>query len=286
MIVAEELHFTHAAERLHIAQPPLSYHIQRLERDLGVQLFERTRHSVQLTDAGHVLLSEARRIFGQMEQTVRMVQRVGHGEVGLLTLGFVPSASNNILPMCLRVFHERFPAVQLSLKEMNPDQLVRGLHDQHIDVGFLYLPLNDSDLNTRPVQHEPLLVVLPMTHPLATRPEIALQALADDLFILPPRYTWVPGLRSHIMDACRRAGFVPKVAQEAWLMQTIIGLVAANMGIALVPASVQNLHRTGVVYKLLQDSSIEVNMGVIWRRDEALPTVERFLQVMHEMTQK
>jgi len=88
------------------------------------------------------------------------------------------------------------------------------------------------------------------------------------------------------MDACRRAGFVPKVAQEAWLMQTIIGLVAANMGIALVPASVQNLHRTGVVYKLLQDSSIEVSMGVIWRRDEALPTVERFLQVTHEMAQK
>ncbi|HEY4384775.1 MAG TPA: LysR family transcriptional regulator, partial [Ktedonobacteraceae bacterium] len=282
MIVAEELHFTHAAERLHMAQPPLSYHIQQLERELGVQLFERSRRSVQLTDAGHVLLSEARRIFGQMEQNIRVVQRVGHGEVGLLNLGFVPSASNTILPLCLHLFHQRFPDVQLSLKELNPDQLVSELHERHIDVGFLYLPLSDDDLNTRPVQHEPLLVALPLEHPLANQQEITLQSLTDDPFIIPPRYTWVPGLRSHIIEACRLAGFVPKIAQEAWLMQTIIGLVAANMGVALVPASVQNLHRTGVVYKTLHDRSIEVNMGVIWRRNEIVPVVQHFLQVTTE----
>ncbi|HVB74211.1 MAG TPA: LysR substrate-binding domain-containing protein [Ktedonobacteraceae bacterium] len=284
MIVAQELHFTRAAERLHIAQPPLSYQIQQLERELGVQLFERTRHSVQLTEAGHVLLGEARRIFGQMEQTVRMVQRVGHGEVGLLTLGFVPSASNNILPLSLREFHQRFPNVQLFLKELNPDQLVHGLHERHIDVGFLFLPLDDKELTTRPVLSEPLLAVLPVTHPLATQPVVSLQSFADDPFIIPPRYALVPGLRSHILEACRRAGFIPKVAQEAWLMQTIIGLVAADMGVALVPASVQNLHRTGIVYKPLQDSLAQVQMGVIWRHDETLPTLQRFLQVIDGMS--
>lgn len=282
LVVAEELHFTRAARRLHIAQPPLSYQIQQLERDLDVQLFERTRRSVRLTDAGHVLLGEARRIFGQMEQTVRMVQRVGHGEVGLLRLGFVPSASNSVLPVSLRIYQQRFPNVQLSLKEMNPDQLVREIHERHIDVAFLYLPLDDGDLHTRPVLREPLVVVLPAMHALSTAADVALQALADDLFIIPPPYTLAAGLRSHVLAACRRAGFVPKVAQEVWLMQTIIGLVAANMGVALVPASVQNLHRTGVVYKALQDRTIAVEMGMIWR-DEELPVVQRFLEVMDDM---
>lgn len=283
-VVAEELHFTRAAERLHIAQPPLSYQIQHLEQELGVQLFNRTRHSVQLTEAGRVLFNEAQRIFGQMEQTVRMVQRVGHGEVGLLRLGFVPSASNNVLPLSLRVFQQSFPDVQLSLREMDPDQLVRELHDRRIDLGFLYLPLDDYGLNMQSVLCEPLVIVLPTTHPLAANPEISLQTLANDLFIIPPHYTRVPGLRAHILKACQLAGFVPKVAQEAWLMQTIIGLVAANMGVALVPASVQNLHRTGVIYKPLQDVPTEVNMGILWRRDEEIPVIQRFLQVMREMT--
>ncbi len=284
VVVAEELHFTRAAERLHMAQPPLSYQIQQLERELHVQLFERTRHNVQLTEAGRVLLDEAYRLFGQVEQTVRTVQRIGYGEVGLLTLGFVPSASNDILPVILRTFHERFPEVRLFLKEQNPDQLMSGLEQQRLDVGFLYLPFTESrTLVARPVFRESLLAVLPLCHPLVAQPQIALQALADDFFILPARYATVPGLLSHIMTACLTAGFTPRVAQEAWLMQTIIGLVAANMGVALVPASVQNLHRTGVVYKPLQDVAAQVEMGVVWRRDETLPALQRFLQLLDEV---
>jgi DNA-binding transcriptional LysR family regulator len=283
VVVAEELHFTRAAERLHIAQPPLSYQIQQLERELGVQLFERTRHHVQLTDAGRALLNEAYRLFGQVEQTVRIVQRIGHGEVGLLTLGFVPSASNNILPAILRTFRERFPEVRLFLKELSPDELVSGLLEQRLDVGFLYLPCKEHMLETRPVLRESLLAVLPLNHPLAAYPEIPLQALIDDFFIVPSRYTSVPGLFTHILEACRQAGFVPKMAQEAWLMQTIIGLVAANMGVALVPSSVQNLHRTGVVYKSLQGVPVQVEMGIIWRRGETLPILQRFLRLVDEI---
>lgn len=284
VVVAEELHFTRAAERLHIAQPPLSYHIQQLERELDVQLFARTRHQVQLTEAGRTLLSEAYRLFGQVEQMVRMVQRVGHGEIGLLTLGFVPSASNTILPTILRIFRERFPEVHLLLKEQNPDQLMRGLAEQRLDVGFLYLPCEGNALETRPMSREPLVVVLPENHPLVNREEIALSALAEEFFVLPPRYAAVPGLLSHIMESCLRAGFVPKVAQEAWLMQTIIGLVAANIGVALVPASVQLLHRTGVVYKPLQGSPTFVEMGMLWRHDETLPTLRLFLRLVDEIT--
>jgi DNA-binding transcriptional LysR family regulator len=283
VVVAEELHFTRAAERLHIAQPPLSYQIQQLERELGVQLFERTRHRVQLTDAGQVLFDAARRIFGQVEQTVHAVRRVGQGEVGLLHVGFIPSASNNILPILLQAFRQRFPDVQLFLKEMNPDQVVRGLHDQHIDVGLLYLPLDDTDLNTQAVLREPLLAVLPTTHAQATQPQVALRSLANEHFIVPPRYVVVPGLLSHIMAACHQADFMPKVVEQAWLMQTIISLVAANMGVALVPASVGNLHRVGVIYKPLQDVTTEVAMGIIWRRDDTLPVLQRFLQIVDEV---
>jgi DNA-binding transcriptional LysR family regulator len=284
VVVAEELHFTRAANRLHIAQPPLSYQIQQLERDLNVQLFERTRHNVQLTDAGRALLDEAYRLFGQVEQTVRIVQRIGHGEVGVLTLGFVPSVSNNILPVILRTFHEQFPEVRLFLKELSPDQLVSGLEERRLDVGFLYLPCEGSMLETRAVLQETLLAALPLYHPLIDQPAISLQALADDFFVVPARYAAVPGLRSHIMEACRQAGFVPKVTQEAWLMQTIIGLVAANMGVALVPASIQNLHRTGVVYKPLQGIPIQVDVGVVWRQGETPPVLQRFLHLVEEIT--
>jgi DNA-binding transcriptional LysR family regulator len=283
VVVAEELHFTRAAERLHIAQPPLSYHIQQLEHELNVQLFIRTRHHVQLTDAGRTLLSEAYRLFGQVEQMVRIVQRVDHGEVGLLTLGFVPSASNTLLPTLLRIFHERFPEVHLHLKELNPDQLIRGLTEQHLDLGFLYLPCDGNSLETRAVSHEPLIAVLPEHHRLAEERAIALADLAREPFILPPRYVAVPGLLSHIMESCLKAGFVPEVAQEAWLMQTIIGLVAANMGVALVPASVQHLHRTGVSYKSLVDTPAYVEMGMLWRKEEMPPTIQLFLRLVDEV---
>jgi DNA-binding transcriptional LysR family regulator len=283
VVVAEELHFTRAAERLHIAQPPLSYQIQQLERDLGVQLFKRTRRNVQLTDAGAVLFEAGRRIFGQVDQAVSAVRKVGHGEVGFLTVGFVPSASNNILPLILQVFGQRFPYVQLLLREMNPDQVVRGLHDQQIDVGLLYLPLDTADLKVRTVLRESLLAVLPASHAQAEQASIALCSLADERFIIPPRYTTVAGLSSHILAACRLAGFTPHVVQEAWLMQTIISLVGANMGVALVPASVQNLHRSGVIYKPLHDVATEIAMGVIWLSDETQPPLQRFLEVADEV---
>lgn len=278
--VAEELHFTRASERLHIAQPPLSYQIQQLEKDLGVRLFERNRQQVQLTEAGKFLLEEARRILGQVEQTVRQVRRVGYGEVGFLTLGFVPSASNSVLPTLLQTFQQQFPDIQLFLKEMTPDQLVQGLQDHRIDVGMVYLPLANQTFCTQTVLREPLVVVLPENHLQARQEQIDLGSLSGEHFIVPPRYIAVPGLFAHIMEACRLAGFTPKIRQEAWLMQTIISLVAANMGVALVPASVQRLHWTGIVYRPLSDLRREVELGVIWRRDDTFPVLQRFLQVI------
>ena len=136
--VAEESSFSRAAQRLHIAQPPLSNQIKQLEEELGVVLFKRTNRGIQMTEAGVLLLEEAQRIFVQVEQTTRAVRRVGHGEVGRLTLGFVPSASNEALPPILRAFGDRFPEVELFLREMKPDRVLQRLHEGQIDVGFVY----------------------------------------------------------------------------------------------------------------------------------------------------
>ena len=278
--VAEELSFNRAAMRLHMAQPPLSAQIKNLEEDLGVLLFERTSRGVRITEAGEVLLEEARRIFVQVDQTESLVRRVGGGEVGRLTLGFVPSASNETLPPILGAFGERFPGVELFLREMRPDLIVRRLHDRQIDAGLLYLPLEDPMLEVECVSREPLVLALPEKHPLAPQARIDLAAFADEPFILPAKYQQMPGLYGQVVGACRRAGFVPTAVQkDVWLMQTIVGLVAGGTGVALVPASLQNLRWRGVVYRPVEGLAPDVELGVVWRREDQGSVLTSFLKV-------
>jgi DNA-binding transcriptional LysR family regulator len=171
-----------------MAQPPLSYQIKRLEEELGAQLFYRTKRSVRLTGAGHLLLGEARDLLVHAEQTASMVHRVGQGEVGQLRVGFVPSAANWVLPPIVRAFGERFPSVELLLREVDPDRLLRTLADGRVDVGFLYLPFEEDSLDSRPVSRETFVAALPDTHPLSDEPRVPLRALADEPFVLTPRY--------------------------------------------------------------------------------------------------
>src|SRR5829696_4604749 len=281
--VAEESSFNRAAQRLHISQPPLSNQIKQLERDLGVRLFERTNRGVRMTEAGALLLEEARRIFVQLDQTVRAVQRVGHGQVGRLTLGFVPSSSNEALPPILRAFRERFPGVELFLREMRPDHVVQGLHERQIDVGFVYLPLEDPSLNVESITREPLVLALPEAHPLTSEDQVELRAIAEEPFVLPARYQRMPGLYGRVTEACRQAGFAPNAVQkDVWLMQTIVGLVAGGIGVALVPASLRNFHRRGVVYRAVKGLSPTVALGMVWRGDDLSPVLSSFLQVARE----
>ncbi|HET7479559.1 MAG TPA: LysR family transcriptional regulator [Rubrobacteraceae bacterium] len=283
VVVAEEQNFSRAAERLHMAQPPLSDQIKRLEKSLGVKLFDRSSRGARLTEAGELLLTEARRLLVQADQTAEMVRRVGGGEVGRLALGFVPSASNSVLPPVLSTFRERYPDVQLYLQEMNPDWLVAGLHEGRLDVSFFYLPFEDRALAHEPVSREPLVVALPETHELAAEDKIDLCDLADQPFVLPARYR-MPGLHGQVLEACRDAGFEPEAVQkEVWLMQTIVALVAGGIGVALVPASVRNTPRAGVVYKEVLGLSPTVEMSVVWRRNERNPVVRSFLKVVDEI---
>jgi len=280
--VAEELHFGRAAQRLQIAQPPLSQQIRQLEEELGVQLFHRTKRSVQLTEAGQLFLEEASQILTRAEQAIQIVQRADRGETGRLTLGFVGSATYSVLPVVLKVFRRRFPEVLLSLYEMTTTQQVQALHEDRIHLGFVRPPIYEQELMIESILKEPFVAVLPEFHRLANETQISLLTLANDPFILFPRYLG-SGFYDQIVNMCQQVGFQPQVAQEAIQMQTIISLVAAELGVALVPASVQNLQRVGVVYKALAESTSQVELAMIWRPDKISSVLQKFLEVTRQV---
>ena len=277
--LAEELHFGRAAEKLHISQPPLSMQIRALEKELAVTLLNRTQRHVSLTQAGAALLAEARHILARVEQAVLMTKRAGRGEIGELAIGFISVADYNVLPVVLREFRRRFPQVNLTLRESTTDAQIRDLAAGRIDVGFVLPPLNEPSLESVPILREPLIAALPEKHPLARKPgKLALEKLKDAPFILFPRPN-APSLYDNVVSCCKSAGFSPRVEQEAIQMQTIVSLVSAELGVALIPASLINLRRTGVTYKSLQGGSPLTEIHLVWRRGDDLPALRVFVDV-------
>jgi DNA-binding transcriptional LysR family regulator len=267
--VAEELSFTRAAQRLHMAQPPLSQQIALLEKELGTPLFDRSRRAIRLTAAGAALLPEARRLLTDLDETVRMVRGVGDGTVGRLTIGFVPSAINGVLPDLLREFGATHPAVELTLRELAPDALLRAVHERRLDVAVLYLPISEPDLAQRRIASEDLLLAVPEAHPAAAAPTVALADVAGEPFVLPERHD-VPGLHAAITALFDGAGITPRIAQRGvWLIQTVLGLVAAGIGMAVVPSSAAALGRKGVTLRRLTNVTQRLDLAAIWRPDNA-----------------
>jgi DNA-binding transcriptional LysR family regulator len=278
--VAEELSFTRAAQRLHMAQPPLSQQIALLEKELGTPLFDRSRRAIRLTAAGAALLPEARRLLTDLDETVRMVRGVGDGTVGRLTVGFVPSAINGVLPDLLREFGATHPAVELTLRELAPDALLRAVHERRLDVAVLYLPISEPDLAQRRLASEDLLLAVPEAHPAATAPTVALTDVAGEPFVLPERHD-VPGLHAAITALFDGAGITPRIAQRGvWLIQTVLGLVAAGIGLAVVPSSAAALGRQGVTLRRLTNVTRQLDLAAIWRPDNASAPLKDLLGVM------
>ncbi len=277
--LAEELHFGRAAEKLHISQPPLSMQIRALEGELGVMLFNRTQRHVALTQAGHALLQEARQILARVEQAVLITRRAGRGEIGELAVGFISVADYNVLPVVLREFRRKFPLVNLTLREATTDAQIRDLIAGRLDVGFLLPPVTEATLESVSILREPLIAALPEKHPLAKKPgKLALEKLKDAPFILFPRSN-APGLYDDVVSCCKAAGFSPRVEQEAIQMQTIISLVSAELGVALIPASLTNLRRTGVIYKSLKQQTPLTEISLAWRRGDELPALGVFVNL-------
>ncbi|AHG92221.1 LysR substrate-binding protein (plasmid) [Gemmatirosa kalamazoonensis] len=280
--VAEELHFGRAAERLHIAQPPLSRQIRDLERELGEPLLERGARGVTLTAAGRAFLPEARLVLAQAERARRTAQRAAAGETGRLRVGFVEAATyGGVLHDVLGFFRLHLPNIGLSLFELDPAQQADAFRDGRIDLGILHAPPPDAArwLHVEAVYGVRMIVALPEAHALAPRARVALGDLADEPFVLFPRPS-APALHDEIVTRCRRAGFEPRVVQEATGWHTVAGLVAAGIGVAFVPASLAELRRPGVAYRPVTGLTAELTLHVAWKRGERSPVRDRFVTAL------
>ncbi|QHS10589.1 LysR family transcriptional regulator [Sinimarinibacterium sp. NLF-5-8] len=280
--VAEARHFTRAAEKIGIGQPPLSQQIQALERELGTRLFVRLPRGVNLTAAGEALFDDARRILRDVERAVDRTQRVARGELGRLRMGMINSAPfHPLIPEVIREFRRHYPNVALTLDEGATPNLAASIRADVLDVAFVRpLLRTENGIASKTLLDEDLVVVLPQEHPLTRRKAVPLSALSSEPFVLFPRSVGA-GLHEEILHACSSAGFVPHVLQETSQVTSIVNLVAAGLGVSLVPASMQQMHTVGVAYRPLQKPAPIARLCLIYREDEdGSPQIRNLLQLV------
>ncbi|NER79190.1 MAG: LysR family transcriptional regulator [Leptolyngbya sp. SIO1D8] len=282
--VAEELHFGRAALRLHMAQQPLSRQIRNLEDELGVQLFHRTKRTIRLTEAGQAFFPEAQKTLVQAAKAITIAQQVERGEQGQLQVGFTGPILNSVLPAIVRQFRSRFPHIQLKLTRLATNDQVEALLKEEIQVGLLHPPIDAPLLNQKVIYHEPLIALFPDIHPLAKDAPAPISAieLANEPFILFPRQVG-PALYDSILSFCRQANFSPAIVQEAFPQQTILGLVAAGLGISLIHASVQQIQHQGVVIRPLIEATPILESAVAWHTEARHPALTQFLSLVREL---
>lgn len=285
VMLADELHFGRAAGRLHIAQPALSAQIRQLEDEIQVRLFHRTKRHVELTEAGAAFLPEARRILTDTERAVYAARRASRGEIGRLSVGFMPWVDFTSLPQTVRVFGVRHPDVDLELHSLPTSEQVPALLDGRIDVSFLRPPVEDAALLTETILSEPILAIFSKGHRLEAYRRVPLRALHGEPFILFPRHR-APALYDLLARLCHDAGFTLRVKYEADQPHAVLSFVAAGVGISLVPASLQAVRRPGVVYRPLSPSGPRLDLVIAWRRDNQSPVLAEFLRVVRETARR
>lgn len=282
--VAEELHFNRAAERLHMAQPPLSQAIRKLEGAVGAPLFERTPRSVALTPAGAAFLDTARRTVQSLEEGVAQTRRVAQGMEGHLTLTFINIAPYASLLQALRHFRELNPGIAFTMREATTQEQVNALEQGEADIGFMRTPgTTTPHLRMERLLSERICVALPAGHPLAAKAGIDLALLRDEAFVASPR-TLGKGFHDQLIGLCQTAGFVPDIVQHGRQMQTLIALVAAGFGIALLPASLATETREDVVFRPLQVEAAEdvsrLELFMAWNETRTSAIRDRLIQAI------
>ncbi|HEY5857962.1 MAG TPA: LysR family transcriptional regulator [Aldersonia sp.] len=284
LAVAEEMHFGRAAARLHIAQSPLSQMIRALERELGVELFARTTRSVRLTAAGTALLTPARIIETQLDACRVVTKAAAHGETGVVSLGFGGASGYIVLSALTQAVAERFPGIRLDLRPRTySGEALTRIREGSLDMGVVALPTGD-DLATLTVRTETLLAAIPSRHPLASEASVAAADLRDEPFVMYPS-----AHGSQVRDAtfalCSSAGFVPRISYEAPDPYSLLALVGAGVGVAVVVGSTTHVSVDGVVYRpLLADAAPTLEIAMAWRADNPSPAVHRVIEVLRETT--
>jgi DNA-binding transcriptional LysR family regulator len=275
---AEELHFTRAAKRLGIAQPPLSQQIQQLEREVGTQLFHRLSRGVELTEAGRSFWHDARAVLDQIDRAKAAAQAVARGERGSIRIGFTSSASfNPFVPAVISEYRQKHPKVELSLGENTTSVLLAQLREGRLDFAFLRPAMGEvGNMRTRLLFEEDMCIALPALHKLVASPALKLIALAEESFIMYPRANG-RALYDTIIAGCRNAGFSPNIGQEAPQMASTVNLVAAGIGVAIVPASMRQLQTQGVTYRPIDGPPIKAALSLTYRDDPLSAAMTEFL---------
>ncbi|MEX3958290.1 LysR substrate-binding domain-containing protein [Trinickia sp. EG282A] len=272
VVLAETLHFGRAALRLNIAQPPLSQQIRVLEEELGAQLFDRGNRRVDLTPAGKALLPEARALLAQAERVSTVAARAQRGEIGELRVGLTGSAAfTALIPRLILKYRQRFPGVHLRIEELTTQEQLAALLEQRLDVAIvrgISAPDLPPTLRATRLFEDSLIVALPPHHRLtAAAKPLTIGALADETFVMYPRESGT-GVYDQIIALCRQAGFAPRIGQEARAAPTIVGLVAAGLGVALVPESLRSMNANGVVYRPLKEKGARSAMWLVLRAQQ------------------
>lgn len=266
--IVEEGSLSGAALRLHISQPPLSTQLKALESDVGATLLLRGNRGVHPTPAGAAFYDDVRDILRRLEQARKKAQQRHRGEIGSVSVGFVSIADYSVLPAALQSFRVRFPQAEVQLHELTTDAQLRELRSGRLDLAIGLAPVEETDIDFQPLHRESLVLAAPVGHSPAELPiqlheeRVDLRSLARAPFIVPPREI-APGLHDLIVSRCQKAGFYPRITQNARQMQTVISLVSAGMGVALVPSSVQNLQRAGVCYHPLKGRAAQIELGIL-----------------------
>lgn len=279
--VAEELHFGKAAKRLNISQPPLSQQIKKLENNLGVLLFNRTKRKVELTEVGNLFLQDAYKILEQIETSTNKVEQYTQGEIGELNLGYSSYCIFDVLPMVLKEFYQGYPNVKVNLKHLGTAQQILAFKDSEIQVGLLCPPIDQSNLSLEMIYHQPFIVALPSDHPLVEKckdDSIDIKRLENYPFILTPRNIG-PGYYDKIINLCFDANFSPNIILEVNDLHELISLVSTGLGISIVPQSLNQYQKSNVVYKKLNNNKYKVDTAVAYKNDHNSEVVANFLKI-------
>ncbi len=276
LAVAEELHFTRAANLLRVAQPALSHQIRQLEEEVGAKLLERTNRRVQLTPAGVVFRNRARVAVEQAARAAADAAKVGRGDAGSISIGVGSTAIWSVLPELLRRFRQIARAATIEIQEMEPSDQMEALRHETIDFAMMAAIPRDPDLEHIVIAREKLIVALPERHAAASMDHVDLKSLAKETFILPGRLA-MPGFNEIVIAAGEKTGFTPADTLTTRLIQTVICLVAGRLGVGLVPESFgRNLQVKGIVYRPLRGQAPTAALNAVWRKDNNLPLVNRF----------
>ena len=284
--VAEDLSFTKAAGKLHLAQPSLTRQIHNLEEELGVRLLNRSKSQVALTEEGRSFLADARRMLALATESILAVQRLSRGEVGQLNIAYLPNFDFELLPETLRAFRQTFPHIALNLFDMTPAEQLRALEARKIDLGFVGLPppATSSAIQWESIAQHRTVVVLPARHPLARKRQLHLGELETMFFVGMSDKTH-PGFREWLNRTCQPAGFTPRVLQDAELEPSLMTFVAEGLGVTLAREHIKKLPHPGVVFRPLAPA-LKSDYCIAWNRNNDSRALQQYIEIVKGLTRR